>query len=432
MDFLSIARFAQAHRDDDPVRLLLNRHRYPEVEMALVAQQLEGLATAPDKWPTLAACPDVVYPPRLNREQSSSEATARYKASLVDPALGPAADLTGGMGIDTLFIAQRVPLMHYCEQDPDLCQLAAHNFAVLRQENISIHEGDSIQWLRQQPDGALGTLIVDPARRDSHGGRVAAFEDCTPDILPLLPLFRSRARRVIIKASPMLDIHTALRQLGAVSEVHIVAVGGECKELLFLLGDAPTEIVCTDMVRDNHQNSFPTGFAHSSPPHSGLDPESQRSQIKCPSIFNFQLSEEQSASCPLAERVMRYLYESNASLMKGGCYRLLGQRFGLSLLDRNTHLYTSDRLVADFPGRIFEVEQEIHPSPKAVKAFFPNGKAHVVCRNYPLRADLLQQQLHLKEGGDRFLIATTHAGHRTAFACRPADKQSSPNPTETS
>jgi len=121
---------------------------------------------------------------------------------------------------------------------------------------------------------------------------------------------------------------------------------------------------------------------------------------------------------------MSYLYEPNAALMKGGCYRLLGQRFGLSLLDRNTHLYTSDQFVPDFPGRIFEVEQEVHPSPKAVKAFFLDGKAHVVCRNYPLRADLLQQQLHLKEGGDRFLVATTRAGHRTAFVCRLADTSS--------
>ena len=357
--------------------------------MPLVAQQLEGLATAPDKWPTLAACPEVVYPPRLNREQSSSEATARYKAALVDPAAGPAADLTGGMGIDSFFIARRVPRMHYCEQDPALCRLAEHNFAALGQDNIDVHAGDSIDWLRNQPEGSLGTLFVDPARRDSHGGRVAAFEACTPDILHLLPLFRSRARNIMVKASPMLDIHTALRQLGAVGEVHIVAVGGECKELLFLLGDGPTEIVCTDL-HGNRQST--QRFTH---------------------------EQEQAARCPLADTPLQYLYEPNAALMKGGCYRLIGQRYGIAALDANSHLYTSDSLVADFPGRTFEVLAVTAPTAKAVKSFFPDGRAHVVCRNFPLRADRLQQQLRLREGGDRFLVATTLRGRPTALVCRP-------------
>ena len=394
MDFLSIAHFAQAHRGDDPVRLLLNRHQHPEVEMALVAEQLEAYATAPAKWPTLAACPEVVYPPRLNREQSSSEATARYKAALVDPALGPLADLTGGMGIDTLFFARRGQTTHYCEQDAHLCRLARHNFATLGQDNIAVHEGDSIAWLQAQPEGSLGTLFVDPARRDSHGGRVTAFDDCTPDIIPLLPLFRSRAKQLMVKASPMLDIQAALRQLGAVKEVHVVAVGGECKELLFLSGDGPTEIVCTDIPNRPPANS----------------------QF---SIFNFQFPEEQSARCPVAEGVQHYLYEPHAALMKGGCYRLIGQRYGLSVLDPNTHLYTSDSPVADFPGRSFEVLAVTAPSAKAVKKFFPDGRAHVVCRNFPLRADLLQKQLRLREGGDLFLIAATILGQPSALVCRP-------------
>ncbi len=320
------------------------------------------------------------------------------------------------MGIDTLFFARRGQKTHYCEQDAHLCRLARHNFATLGQDNITVHEGDSIAWLQAQPEGSLGTLFVDPARRDSHGGRVTAFDDCTPDIIPLLPLFRSRAKQLMVKASPMLDIQAALRQLGAIKEVHVVAVGGECKELLFLSGDGPTEIVCTDMVRDNHHNSFPTGFANSSPK---LGEVPQRGGGVCPSIFNFQFPEEQSARCPVAEGVQHYLYEPHAALMKGGCYRLIGQRHGLSVLDPNTHLYTSDSPVAGFPGRSFEVLAVTAPSAKAVKKFFPDGRAHVVCRNFPLRADLLQKQLRLREGGDLFLIAATILGQPSALVCRP-------------
>jgi len=388
MDFHSIARFAQAHRGEDAVRLLLQRDRYPEVDLDLAAQQIEALATAPAKWPSLAACPDVVYPPRLNREQSSSEATARYKAALVDPALGPLADLTGGMGIDTLFFARRGQPTHYCEQDAHLCRLARHNFATLGQDNITVHEGDSIAWLQAQPEGALGTLFIDPARRDSHGGRVTAFDDCTPDIIPLLPLFRSRAKRLLVKASPMLDIQAALRRLGDVAEVHVVAVGGECKELLFLSGEGPTEIVCTNL-RPGGQD-----------------------------LHRFSLAEEQAAQCPVAGQPLRYLYEPHAALMKGGCFRLIGQWYGLATLDPNTHLYTSDSPVADFPGRSFEVMAVTAPSAKAVKKFFPEGRAHVMCRNFPLRADRLQKQLHLREGGDLFLIAATLLGKPLALVCR--------------
>ena len=278
--------------------------------------------------------------------------------------------------------------MHYCEQDAGLCRLAEHNFAALGQDNIAVHEGDSVAWLRGQAEGSLGTLFVDPARRDSHGGRVADFEDCTPDILPLLPLFRSRARSLMVKASPMLDLHTALRQLGAVGEVHIVAVGGECKEMLFLSGGGETQIVCVNLRaggQDRHR---------------------------------FTLAEEQSAQCPLADHVGRYLYEPHAALMKGGCYRLAGQWYGVGALDRNTHLYTSDSLVADFPGRVFEVLDSVAPTAKAVRAVFPDGRAHVVCRNFPQRADLLQKQLRLREGGEGFLIATTVLGRPSALVCR--------------
>lgn len=380
--------FAQAHRGDDPVRLLLQQGRYPGVDMRLVAQQLEGLREAPAKWPFLAACPDVAYPPTLNREQSSSEATARYKASLVADSPLPGADLTGGMGVDSYFFAQQTPQFHYCEQDEQLCRLAEHNFSALGSNNITIHHGDSLQWLKTTGEQSFSFIFIDPARRDGHGRRVTAFDDCTPNLLEHLPLLRSRAHRLLVKASPMLDVRQAASQLGGDVEVHIIAVAGECREMLFLTGADVPQTVCVNMRA------------------GGQD------------IHRFTHDEEQQARCPIANTVQRYLYEPHAALMKGGCYRLVGQWHGLAMLDANSHLYTSDRLVADFPGRLFEVEAAVSPTAKAVKALLPDGKAHVVCRNYPLRADLLQRQLGLREGGDRYLVATTHAGKKCAFLCR--------------
>lgn len=391
MDLSAIISFAQAHRGEDAVRLMLQRDRYPGVEMALVAQQLEGMAQAEGKWPSWAACPEVCYPPKVNREQSSSEATARYKASLVGG--GEGADLTGGMGVDCYFMSLGTQQMHYCEQSEELCRLALHNYTALGQTNILVHKGDSLAWLQNCSEKQFDYLYVDPARRDSHGGRVTAFEDCQPNLLECLPLLRSRCRWLLVKASPMLDLQLATTQLGEVAEVHIVAVGGECREMLFLCGQPATgsqepSIVCVNLRatgRDEHR---------------------------------FTRSEEQNAPYRNAAEVERYLYEPHAALMKGGCYRLLSQWYDLGALDAHSHLYTSEKLQEDFPGRVFEVEQRLRLDAKSLRQVLPERRAHVVCRNYPVRADQLQRQLGLAEGGDHYLIATTHAGTRVGLLCR--------------
>ena len=391
-DYRSVVRFAREHRSVDPMQLLLHAGQYPEVDVRLVVQQLEGMTMAIGKWPTWAECPEVCYPPRLNREQSSSEATARYKADLTGG--DEAADLTGGMGVDCYFMAQRVGRMHYCEMDPMVSQLAAHNFETLGQRNIECHTGDSLVWLQGQQGHVFDTLYIDPARRNGKGQRVAAFEDCTPDLTGNLALLKSHCRRLMVKASPMLDISAALRQTGA-AEVHVVAVEGECKELLFIVsGDGhesateASQIVCVNLRRD------------------GRD------------VHRFTPAEEQACSARLCGSTGRYLYEPHAALMKGGCYRLLGQWYDLPMIDKHSHLYTSDSLVEGFPGRVFEVLCPTPLNSKSIKKLLPERKAHLISRNYPVGADRLAQQLGLQEGGDRYVIATTVGGKKSGLVCR--------------
>ena len=382
--------FVNKHRQEDTARLLLSAARYPDVDMPLVVQQIEGLRTAQEKWPSLLQHDDYLYPPRLNREQASSEATARYKASLI-PA-GRIADLTGGMGIDTLAFAQVADHVDYIERDPALCALMEHNCQTLGITNVTVHCADSLEWL-STARCPLSTIYVDPARRDAAGRKVAAFEDCTPDILAHLPLLLSKGERLLIKASPMIDISLALRQLGAVNDVHIVAVKGECKELLFLSGGAAAE------------------------PTINLSSLTSQSSQASTASFSFHPSEEQAAIATYCAAVGRYLYDPHAALRKAGCFRLLSQRLSMPLLAPNSHLYTSDNLVPDFPGRTFEVLRELPLNRKAVREALPDGKAHVVVRNFPAEAAVLQKQLGLREGGDHFLIATTVDSRRTAFLC---------------
>ena len=380
--------FVNAHRDEDTARLLLSAARYPSIDMPAAVQQIEGLRAARDKWPSLSACDDYRYPPRLNREQASSEAAASYKASLVVPPT--VADLTGGMGVDTQAFARVAKHVDYVERDPQLCALMEHNLRALGVGNVSVHCADSLQWLSTS-HAPFSTLFVDPARRAASGRKVAAFEDCEPNILQHLDLLRKRCTLLMVKASPMIDIDLACRQLGDVAEVHVLSLRGECKEVLFLCRQHEGETAIHCILRDKAGGSRD---------------------------WHFTRSEDAAAEPRYCTSVGRYLYEPDAALMKGGAFNLIGQRLDLGQLAPNTHLYTADRLVDAFPGRTFRVLQEVKPSRKAVAEAVPDGKAHVVVRNYPVAAVDLQRRLGLTEGGDLFVLAAAHAGRPVCWLCR--------------
>lgn len=385
-----IIAFAQDHIQDDPLKLVLQQKRYPDIDLSLVAQQLEGQRQAMQKWPALASCKQYFFPPKLNREQSSSQATAEYKAQLFSR-LGATtfADLTGGMGIDTYFIGRQAARVDYFELNPDLFPITQHNLAALGQHQIACHNADSIQHLADH-DTTYDLILIDPARRNSMGGRVVAFEDCTPNLLDNLDLLHSRCQYLLVKASPMIDLRQATQQLGGVEEIHIVSVNGECKEVLFLVSNGetmkPMETHCVNL-----QSSDP--------------------------IVIFTADQESDAVPRFVTLVGQYLYEPNASIMKGGCFNLLGNQLALAQLARNTHLYTSDTLVEHFPGRRFRILQEVSLNAKEVKKILPEGKAHVATRNYPMAAADLQKKLKIKEGGHLFIIAATLGTKPMGWLC---------------
>lgn len=394
MNFEELISFVQQHKDEDPLKLLLQQKKYPGVDMTLVAQQMEGQRQASVKWPTLAGCRHFLYPPRLNREQSSSEETAFHKADIIQRLYGDErqrlsiVDLTGGMGIDSIAFAKMPETeVDYVECNAELCRLMEHNAEALGLANITVHCGDSIEWLRDSKK-KHDIIFIDPARRDMHGKKVAAFEDCTPNILEHKELLTERCNFMMVKASPMMDIDKGIEQLGNVSDIYVVAVKNECKEVLFLCGQPEGE----PRIHCQHMH------------HSDVDD------------FVFTREEENKAQATYASDIRKYIYEPNAALMKGGPFKMLSQREGLDKLSRNTHLYTSDHL-HDWMGRTFCVLKEVSLNKKALAAAVPDGKAHVIVRNYPARAEELQRQLGLKEGGDLFVIATTVGTKKTGFIC---------------
>lgn len=381
--------------------LALQRNKYKHLsddEWRWFLQQTEGRERTADKLPTFAAIDDWWYPVRLSCEQCSSELTAKYKELIVESLelreVGELkkesrfVDLTAGYGVDTYFLSEQFAHTDYVEQNADLCRIAAHNFqCTVHNAQFTIHNSTAEEFL--QTAGLFDLIYADPARRDSHGGKVFRLEDCTPNIVELLPTLLNHLTpdgRLMFKLSPMLDITQAVKELSAVSwDVHVVAVKNEVKEVLLLstTGQRTMEngrITAVDLA----------------------EPEK---------AFVFTREEEKDCSLINGDAPLNggFLYEPNAAILKAGAYKLVAQRFGLTKLDVNTHLYASETLVENFPGRVWKVNSQFTMHSSQI------SQANVLVRNYPLTAEQLKKKLHLRDGGERFVIGCRVNGKPVLF-----------------
>ena len=383
-------RFIEENARADVRSLALQAKKYPQVDMAMAVVQIAGRQIAEAKVPSWYHTEGLLYPKHLSMEQCSSEATAIYKAGLVEG--DSFADLTGGFGIDCSFLSRKFKQADYVERQAELCELAKHNFPLLGL-SIGVHNEDGVEYLKQmQP---VDCLFLDPARRDGHGGKTVAIADCEPDVSALEDLLVEKAKKVMVKLSPMLDLSLALKHLKYVREVHIVSVNNECKELLLILQkeSASTDIIihCEHIVNASEHQSF-----------------------------SFTQEQERTSDCPFATEVGVYLYEPNASILKAGAYRSLTQTYACKKLHASSHLYTSEQFIEDFPGRRFKVEAVSGFGKKELKEFLQGmEKANLTIRNFPSSVADLRKRLKLKEGGEDYVFATTLADEsKVMIKCR--------------
>ena len=391
--------FIREHADEDVRQLALRGTKQSEVDLSYALEQIAGRQKARLKLPSWANIDGIVYPPHLSMEQCSSEATARYKASIAGKG-ALIVDLTAGFGVDMAFIAQGFQRAVHVERQPQLCAISSENYRLLGLNHVEVVCGDGVEYLHQMSHADL--LFIDPARRDEHGGRTYGIADCTPNVLEMLDEMLKKADRVMIKLSPMLDWRKAVADLREVSEVHIISVENECKELLLevkseklkVKSDSPSlRVVCVNLLSDGNQECFEFDALHPSPPSS---------------TFHFSLL------------TSHFLYEPNASIMKAGCFGLLEQHFGAVQLDKNSHLFVSDQEMAGFPGRAFVIEKRTSMNKRELKAALADiDKANITVRNFPMSVAELRKRLKLKEGGEVFIFATTIAneGHQL-LVCR--------------
>ena len=439
---MTTAEFIHEYREQDTRQLALQSARFPDVDMPYALDQIKGWQTARRKLPTWAACDGIVYPPHLSMEQCSSEPTAQYKLNLamewasriesselrVESSEGgvesselrvesselrvessekgvdnsselPATlnsqlstlnchassmtDLTGGFGVDFSFTSCAFASATYVERNEQLCRMVEHNLPLLGIDNAKVVCADAVVYLSTLDTQTM--IFLDPARRDQHGAKTVMLADCTPDVVQLLPQLLKKSRFTMLKLSPMLDWHKAVEDLqGTVREVHIVSVGGECKELLLVLSEemeSELKVFCADLEAGGTSLFVYAPSASSPAPNSKLKTQNSK-----------------------------FLYEPNASIMKAGCFDELAAAYGVSPVSRNSHLFLAEQPVEGFPGRAFSIERVTTLNKRELRqALAGIEKANIATRNFPLSVAELRKRLKLKDGGDVYIFATTTA-----------------------
>ncbi|WP_291785753.1 class I SAM-dependent methyltransferase [Bifidobacterium sp.] len=411
--------FVAMHRDEDVRELALKAKRVDGLDLPLALDQIAGWQIASKKLPQWASCEGIVYPPHISMEQCSSQFTAQYKSEITQTLLVPSAtvharvsdsaesdtlvakramvDLTGGFGVDFSYLARGFSQATYVERQRHLCELAEHNMAALGLDQARIVCGDGVEYLSQMDP--VDFIYLDPARRDEHGSRTYAIEDCTPNVLELRDLLLAKSRFTLVKLSPMLDWRKAVVDFdGAVREVHIVATGNECKELLLVLG-RPAQANARDSVdgAGSYRRLAPHVFCVNDDQRIDYDSAKYTQGLRI-------------GGKPLPD-AKRYLYEPNASIMKAGCFDLVEERFSVTQIGPSSHLFVSEQQIADFPGRGFAIEAVGSMNKKDTKRLLNGMKqANIAVRNFPLTAPQLRKKLKLADGGTVYLFGTTMQG----------------------
>ena len=403
--------YIQEHAGDDVRQLALQGSKDPEVDMTFALEQIAGRQKAKTKIPSWAAIDGIIYPPHLSMEQCSSEQTARYKANIAGKGTF-LVDLTGGFGVDLAFMAKIFERAIYVERQEQLCAISSENYKRLGLHHIEVVCGDGIDYLHQLDHADL--IFLDPARRDEHGGRTYGIADCTPNVLEILDELLEKADRVMLKLSPMLDWRKAVADISDkrevisdkccahVNAVHIVSVDNECKELLIeVINDkcnvisaaTSLRVICVNLLSDGTEEHF--DFEALSP-------------LTVTSTYHLSLI------------TYHFLFEPNASIMKAGCFDILAEKFGARQLDKNSHLFVSDRDIPDFPGRRFTIERTTSMNKRELKeALSGIDRANITVRNFPMSVAELRKKLKLKDGGDLYVFAATVAGQgHQLFICR--------------
>lgn len=381
--------YVAANAGADTLKLMLKSEPDLPFDKRFAVMQIECRKKAKNKIPELLANERFLFPKAISAEQCTHQQVAKFHASLFQ-STDSVLDMTMGLGVDSYYISQRVASLKAIELDEEIAAAGVHNYA------FTVVNADSVAWLTQT-DERFDAVFIDPARRGDGGARLYGLADCAPDVLGILPTIKAHAKRLYIKASPMIDVTQSMRDLAPhLTDVWAVSVKNECKELFF---EVDFGVECADV--QLHALNFEAGGTQEF------------------AVDSAALAVEGSYGSPSAGQ---YLYEPNASVMKIGAFAALTRQFPILQIAKNSHLYYSDDFVEDFPGRKFTIDSIIPFSGKEAKAL---GKQHkqlnIATRNFRLSPDELKKRLKVRDGGDCYLFATTWAnGEQVLLLTRKA------------
>ncbi|MCK5906691.1 MAG: class I SAM-dependent methyltransferase, partial [Flavobacteriales bacterium] len=371
-----------ANLNTDISKLLFKGSPFAEVDIKELVNQIEAKKKSRIKLSTWYKKEEIVFPAKLSIEQTSSEKTAEFKASLFEGK--KAIDLTGGFGVDTFYFSKRFEHFTHCEYTPELSEIVKHNFKIFNKNNVDFVSGDGLKYLKNTK-GKFDLIYLDPARRSDVKGKVFMLADTQPNPVENLKLLFLKSDNILIKVSPILDIKNTLRELTNVKSIYIVSLNDEVKELLFHLEkgcNTAVNIECVDLYysKEKTQNSFSVDDS------------------------NFQAEYSQPK---------KYIYEPSATVLKAGAFNQISEKLGLYKIAPNSHLYTSDELKKSFQGRVFEVTNTSKPNKKEIKKILPSLKANITTRNFPMSVVDIRKKFKVKDGGEDYLFFTTDNSNQT-------------------
>lgn len=355
-------------------QLALKKNPFPEISFSALLNQIAAKQKAKDKLPTWFHAKNIIYPEKISIEQTSSEITAKYKASLLKGS--SVIDLTGGFGIDDYYFSKAVEKVIHCEINPELSQIVKHNYNQLEINNIECITGDSSSILKNL-NQKFDTIYIDPSRRNNAKGKVFMLADCLPNVVELQDFYFTYSNKILVKTAPILDIQAGLNELKNVKKIHIVAVENEVKELLWEI--------------EKNWNSIPV--------ITTINFEKNK-------VFQNEIPLENNQTA-IYSLPKKYLYEPNAALMKSGRFEAISSIFSVDKLHQHSHLYTSD-LLQSFSGRSFKIITTIPYQKNEIKAHLLNKKMNVTTRNFPLKVEEIKKKHKISDGGTVFAFFTTN------------------------
>ena len=382
----NIQDFISKNSGTSITKLALQKNPFPEVEWILILNQIEAKTKAKEKLPTWFLTENIIYPSRISVEQTSSEKTASYKASLIEGKT--LIDLTGGFGVDDYYFSKKFKAIAHCEINEDLSAIVKHNFEELDVKNCTFFADDSTNILKESKQ-KWDWIYIDPSRRNDAKGKVFMLKDCLPNVPELLDFYFEKADSILIKTAPLLDISAGLSELKFVKNIHIIALENEVKELLFEIHNhysGDITIKTANILKDKVET------------------------------FEFILSNE--SDYPSYHLPQKYLYEPNSAIMKSGGFDEVSSSFKINKLQKHSHLYTSEELI-DFPGRVFEIEKVISYSKNDMKAELLNQQANITTRNFPDTVENIRKKWKIKNGGNLYCFFTTDKNdNKIVLICR--------------